>query len=155
MAVTYIMDDKNPSAGNRRWLLYPNGRVYGHGSTNDYAVIWALDDSGSADTAEYMSKPISWPPKGYLPQLMLMENWTFSLYADLVNATVIVSQDGKPLDVNVQPYVAGYGAPTLVFKPNYNKNTLPAKSDFEVQVSLSDGRQFNYVVHTFAYNPVR
>ena len=155
MAVTYIMDDKNPSAGNRRWLLYPNGRVYGHGSTNDYAVIWVLDDSGSADTAEYMSKPISWPPKGYLPQLMLMENWTFSLYADLVNATVIVSQDGKPLDVNVQPYVAGYGAPTLVFKPNYNKNTLPAKSDFEVQVSLSDGRQFNYVVHTFAYNPVR
>lgn len=155
MAVTYIMDDKNPSAGNRRWLLYPNGRVYGHGSTNDYAVIWALDDSGSADTAEYMSKPISWPPKGYLPQLMLMENWTFSLYADLVNATVIVSQDGKPLDVNLQPYVVGYGAPTLVFKPNYNKNTLPAKSDFEVQVSLSDGRQFNYVVHTFAYNPVR
>ena len=155
MAVTYIMDDKNPSAGNRRWILYPNGRVYGHGSTNDYAVIWALDDSGSADTAEYMSKPISWPPKGYLPQLMLMENWTFSLYADLVNATVIVSQDGKPLDVNVQPYVAGYGAPTLVFKPNYNKKTLPAKSDFEVQVSLSDGRQFNYVVHTFAYNPVR
>ena len=74
MAVTYIMDDKNPSAGNRRWLLYPNGRVYGHGSTNDYAVIWALDDSGSADTAEYMSKPISWPPKGYLPQLTLMEN---------------------------------------------------------------------------------
>ena len=155
MAVTYIMDDKNPSAGNRRWLLYPNGRVYGHGSTNDYAVIWALDDSGTTDTAEYMNKPISWPPKGYLPQLMLMENWTFSLYADLVNATVIVSQDGKPLDVNLQPYVAGYGAPTLVFNPNYNKNTLPAKSDFEVQVSLSDGRQFNYVVHTFAYNPVR
>tara|TARA_Y100000385_G_scaffold209278_1_gene217098 strand:+ start:2311 stop:4602 length:2292 start_codon:yes stop_codon:yes gene_type:complete len=155
MAVTYIMDDKNPSAGNRRWLLYPNGRVYGHGSTNDYAVIWALDDSGTTDTAEYMNKPISWPPKGYLPQLMLMENWTFSLYADLVNATVIVSQDGKPLDVNLQPYVAGYGAPTLVFNPNYNKNTLPAKSDFEVQVSLSDGRQFNYVVRTFAYNPVR
>jgi len=155
MAVTYIMDDKNPSAGNRRWLLYPNGRVYGHGSTNDYAVIWALDDSGTTDTAEYMNKPISWPPKGYLPQLMLMENWTFSLYADLANATVVVLQDGKSLEVNVEPYVEGYGAPTLVFKPKYNKNTLPAKSDFNVQISLSDGRQFNYVVHTFAYNPVR
>jgi len=155
MAVTYIMDDKNPSAGNRRWLLYPNGRVYGHGSTNDYAVIWALDDSGTTDTAEYMNKPISWPPKGYLPQLMLMENWTFSLYADFANATVVVLQDGKSLEVNVEPYVEGYGAPTLVFKPKYNKNTLPAKSDFNVQISLSDGRQFNYVVHTFAYNPVR
>lgn len=155
MAVTYIMDDKNPSAGNRRWLLYPNGRVYGHGSTNDYAVIWALDDSGSTDTADYMDKPISWPPNGYLPQLMLMENWTFSLYADLTDATVKVIQDGKPLEVIVEPYVEGYGAPTLVFKPKYNKNTLPVKSDFDVQVNLSDGRQFNYVVHTFAYNPVR
>jgi uncharacterized protein YkwD len=155
MAVTYIMDDKNPSAGNRRWLLYPNGRVYGHGSTNDYAVIWALDDSGTTDTADYMDKPISWPPQGYLPQLMLMENWTFSLYGDLSEATVKVVQDGKPLEVKVEPVVQGYGAPTLVFKPKYNKNSLPAKSDFDVQVSLSDGRQFNYVVHTFAYNPVR
>lgn len=155
MAVTYIMDDKNPSAGNRRWLLYPNGRVYGHGSTNDYTVIWALDDSGTTDSADYMDKPICWPPKGYLPQLMLMENWTFSLYADLTDATVKVTQDGKPLDVKVEPYLEGYGAPTLVFKPTYNKNLLPLKSKFDVQVSLSDGRQFNYVVSTFAYNPVR
>jgi hypothetical protein len=84
-----------------------------------------------------------------------MENWTFSLYGDLSEATVKVVQDGKPLEVKVEPVVQGYGAPTLVFKPKYNKNSLPAKSDFDVQVSLSDGRQFNYVVHTFAYNPVR
>ena len=73
----------------------------------------------------------------------------------MANATVVVLQDGKSLEVNVEPYVEGYGAPTLVFKPKYNKNTLPAKSYFNVQISLSDGRQFNYVVHTFAYNPVR
>jgi len=155
MAVTYIMDDKNPSAGNRRWLLYPNGRVYGHGSTNNYAVIWALDDSGTIDTADFMNNPITWPPKGYLPQIMLMDNWTFSLYGDLSGASIRVSQDGTPIDVKVEPFVSGYGAPTLVFKPQYNKNTLPTKSDFNVNVELSDGRQFNYVVHTFAYNPVR
>lgn len=155
MAVTYIMDDKNPSAGNRRWLLYPNGKVYGHGSTNDIAVIWALDDSGSTDTSMYMDNPVCWPPKGDVPQMMMFSNWTFSIYRDLKDATVSVKQDGKVLDVEVEPFLRGYGAPTLVFKPAYNKAALPDKSDFEVTVTLSDGRKYNYTVRSFFYNPGR
>lgn len=153
MAVTYIMDDQNPSAGNRRWLLYPNGKVYGHGSTNDVAVIWALDDSGSTDTTQYMDKPVSWPPQGDVPQMMLFKNWTFSIYRNLKDAKVEVRQDGKPLTVKVEPYVAGYGAPTLVFQPEFNKVTLPDKSNFDVTVTLSDGRKYNYTVRSFYYNP--
>jgi uncharacterized protein YkwD len=155
LAVTYIMDDKNPTAGNRRWLLYPNGKVYGHGSTNDYAVIWALDDSGSADTAEYMDVPVAWPPKGHVPQLMLFTNWTFSIYRDLTNAKVEVIQDGKVLEVQVEPFLRGYGAPTLVFKPKYDKTALVDRSTFDVTVTLSDGRKYNYSVHSFAYDPMR
>jgi hypothetical protein len=153
LAVTYIMDDKNPTAGNRRWLLYPNGRVYGHGSTDDVAVIWALDDSGSTDTMAYMDNPVCWPPDGYVPQLMLLENWTFSIYRNLKDAQVEVKQDGNPLEVEVEEFVDGYGAPTLVFKPKFNKRALPLKSDFEVLVTLSDGRKYNYTVHSFSYNP--
>jgi uncharacterized protein YkwD len=155
LAVTYIMDDKNPTAGNRRWLLYPNGKVYGHGSTNDYAVIWALDDSGSADTAEYMDVPVAWPPKGHVPQLMLFTNWTFSIYRDLTNAKVEVIQDGKVLEVQVEPFIRGYGAPTLVFKPKYDKTALEERSTFDVTVTLSNGRKYNYSVHSFAYDPLR
>lgn len=155
MAVTYIMDDKSSSAGNRRWLLYPNGRVYGHGSTNNHAVIWALDDSGTTDSTAYMNTPITWPPKGYLPQLMLMENWTFSLDADLTDAYIYVMQDDKLLDVSIEPLVDGYGLPTLVFKPVFDKRSLPKKSNFEVGITLSDGRQFKYNVRTFDYNPLR
>ncbi|MBT8326193.1 MAG: CAP domain-containing protein [Bacteroidia bacterium] len=155
LAVTYIMDDKNPSAGNRRWLLYPNGRVYGHGSTDDVAVIWALDDSGSTDTSQYMDNPVCWPPKGDVPQLMLLTNWTFSLYRDLTDATVEIKQDGKQIDVAVEKYVEGYGAPTLVFKPSIVKTSLPEKSVFDVIVTLSDGRKYSYAVRTFSYNPGR
>jgi len=155
LAVTYIMDDKNPAAGNRRWLLYPNGRVYGHGSTNDMAVIWALDDSGSADTTVYMDSPIVWPPQGHVPQLMLFSNWTFAIYRDLTNAKVEVKQDGKTIPVKVEPFVRGYGAPTLVFKPTYNKASLPEKSVFDVTVTLKDGRKFNYTVKSFSYDPAK
>jgi len=155
MAVTYIMDDKSPSAGNRRWLLYPNGRIYGHGSTNDYAVIWALDDSGSTDTVQYMDVPVCWPPKDDVPQLMLLTNWTFSIYRDLTNAKVDVKQDGKPLEVNVGKFVRGYGAPTLVFQPKYDKTVLPDKSNFDITVTLSSGRKYNYTVRTFFYDPAK
>lgn len=153
LAVTYIMDDKNPSAGNRRWLLYPNGRVYGHGSTNDVAVIWALDDSGSTDTAQYMDNPVCWPPKGDVPQLMLFQNWTFSIYRDLTDAKVEVKQDGKAIDVKVEKFVRGYGAPTLVFTPSIDKNALPDKAKFDVSVTLSNGRKYSYTVRTFYYDP--
>lgn len=153
LAVTYIMDDKNPAAGNRRWLLYPNGRVYGHGSTNDMAVIWALDDSGSTDTAIYMDDPIVWPPKGHVPQLMLFSNWTFAIYRDLTDANVEVKQDGKTIPVTVEPFVRGYGAPTLVFKPTYTKTALPDKSNFDVTVTLKSGRKYNYTVKSFSYDP--
>lgn len=155
MAVTYIMDDKSPSAGNRRWLLYPKGRIYGHGSTDDYAVIWALDDSGTTDTSQYLDMPVCWPPKGDLPQLMLLTNWSFSIYRDLTNAKVEVMQDGKALEVNVEKFVRGYGAPTLVFQPKYDKSLLPDRSNFDVTVTLSNGRKYKYTVRTFFYNPAK
>ena len=155
LAVTYAMDDKNSSAGNRRWLLYPNGKVYGHGSTDNIAVIWALDDSGSEDTARYKENAVTWPPKGYVPQLMLFSNWTFSLYQDLTDAKVEVIQDGTAIEVNVEKFVRGYGAPTLVFTPAVNKTTLPDKSTFDVTVTLSNGSKYSYAINTFSYNPAR
>lgn len=154
IAVTSLMaDQKNPTVGNRRWLLYPNGRIYGHGSTDNVAVIWALDDSGTTDTAEYMEKPICWPPSGYVPQMMLFKHWSFSMYQDLDSATVEVVQDGKPLEVEIQKLVDGYGAPTLVFIPNYNRESLPERSSFEVKVTLSNGSNYSYTVKSFNYDP--
>ena len=154
LAVTSLMaDQQNPTVGNRRWLLYPNGQIYGHGSTENYAVIWALDDSGSTDTAEYMEKAVCWPPNGYVPQMMLFKHWSFSLYQNLDSAQVVVKQDGNEIPVKIEKYVEGYGAPTLVFVPEINMAELPAKSIFEVEVTLSNGSQYSYTVHTFDYDP--
>lgn len=154
IAVTSLMADQtNPTVGNRRWLLYPNGRIYGHGSTPNNAVIWALDDSGSTDTALYTEKAVCWPPQGYVPQMMLFKHWSFSLYQNLDSATIEVTQDGEPIDVEVMDYIEGYGQPTLVFIPKYNRETLPENSDFEVTITLSNGRNYSYTVRTFNYDP--
>ncbi len=154
IAVTSLMaDQKNPTVGNRRWLLYPSGRIYGHGSTDNVAVIWALDDSGTTDTAEYMEKPICWPPAGYVPQMMLFKHWSFSMYQNLDSATVEVVQDGKALDLEIQNLVDGYGAPTLVFTPGIKRESLPERSSFEVSVTLSNGSKYSYTVKSFNYDP--
>lgn len=154
IAVTSLMADQtNPTVGNRRWLLYPNGRVYGHGSTTNHAVIWALDDSGSTDTALYTEKAVCWPPQGYVPQMMLFKHWSFSLYQNLDSATVEVKQDGEAIDVEVMDYIEGYGQPTLVFVPQFSRESLPENSSFEVTITLSNGRKYSYTVHTFNYDP--
>ncbi len=154
IAVTSLMaDQQNPTVGNRRWLLYPNGRIYGHGSTANNAVIWALDDSGSTDSAEYMEKAVCWPPVGYVPQMMLFKHWSFSLYQNLDSATVEVTQDGVKLNVKVEKLVEGYGAPTLVFVPDFNRESLPTNSNFKVVVTLSNGRKYSYTVRSFDYDP--
>ena len=86
---------------------------------------------------------------------MLFSNWTFSIYRDLTGATVEVKQDGKALDVKVEKFLAGYGAPTLVFQPSFVKSALPDKSNFDVTVTLSNGRKYSYTVRTFSYDPAR
>lgn len=154
IAVTSLMADQmNPTVGNRRWLLFPNGRVYGHGSTTNTSVIWALDDSGTTDTALYTEKAVCWPPQGYVPQMMLFKHWSFSLYQDLDSAIVEVKQDGESIDVEIMDYVEGYGQPTLVFVPKFNADALPENSDFEVSITLSNGSKYSYTVHTFNYDP--
>ncbi|MBR9860369.1 hypothetical protein GYB22_06400, partial [bacterium] len=154
LAVTALMaDQENPSVGNRRWLLFPNGKVYGHGSTENYAVIWALDDSGTIDTNVYAEKAVCWPPADYVPQMMLFKHWSFSIMKSLDSATVTVKQDGKEIPVNIEKYFEGYGEPTLVFTPQIDPKALPEKSVFEVTVTLSDGSKYSYTVRSFFYDP--
>lgn len=155
IAVTSFMaDQQNPSVGNRRWMLYPNGEFFGHGSTENFAVIWAVDDSGRTDSATYEKQFVSWPPEGYTPSKMVFNHWSFSLYRDLKGATVTMTDNGKTVPVKMQPLVEGYGMPTLVWTPEINLRELDKPTDYIVTVRLSDGRQYRYSVGVFPFNPV-
>jgi uncharacterized protein YkwD len=155
IAVTSFMaDQNNPSVGNRRWMLYPNGELFGHGSTENYAVIWAVDDSGRTDSATYEKQFVSWPPEGYTPSKMVFNHWSFSLYRDLEGATVTMSQGGQSVPVKMQPLTEGYGMPTLVWTPDINLQEIDKPTDYNVTIRLSDGRKYNYTVGIFPFNPV-
>ncbi len=155
MAITgFVADNNNTSLGNRRWMLYYNSKSFGHGSTDNYCSIWALDDSGSTDTSIYKDQFVAWPPEGYLPKMVVFKNWSFSIYRDLKGANVTMTENGKPVVIKQHPLVEGYGMPTLVWTPEVDLAGNTANRNFEVSIKLTDGRLYKFMVNAFDFDPV-
>lgn len=155
MAVTsFFADNKNPSVGNRRWLLYPNGAALGHGSTANACAIWALDDSGSVDTNKYKEQFVAWPPEGITPRMMFFNFWSFSIKQDLKGAKVTMEMGGSDIPVEQFDLVDGYGMPTLVWKPGIDIKTITEKTALTVVVELANGRRYEYDVMPLDFDPV-
>lgn len=152
IAVTSSMADLS-NTGSRASLLYPYNIRFGHGSTELNAVIFADIDSTKADTSYYTSNPICWPPKGYIPQMMVFSNWTFAIHQNLDGAKVEVKLNGKNIPVKVEKPSYNYGIPYLSFTPQFDQTKLGMESTFEVSVTLSDGSNYSYSVIVFEYDP--
>lgn len=155
LAVTsFFADQQNPSVGNRRWLLYPNGAALGHGSTENACAIWALDDSGSVDTNLYKEQFIAWPPEGNLPKMIVFRYWSFSVKQDLEGATVKMTSGDEDIPLKIQELVDGYGLPTLVWEPQIDLKGLTNDKPVEVVVTLKNGRRYSYNVNIMNFDPV-
>ena len=114
--------DNNYFVGHRRWILNPNRKVFGHGSTDNAMALWALGGENSnfneIETKQFETQYICWPPEHYFPSVLYAARWSFSLRsADFSNATVEMYQEGKKLDVIVLENNPGYGMNTLVWEP--------------------------------------
>jgi len=143
---SFMADNRNPSVGHRRWILYPNGKAFGFGSTEEYAVLWALDDSGNVDSAKFRERFVSWPPEGRIPKMMAFRFWNFSIQADLKGAKVRMLDGENELPLEQQKLVDGYGLPTLVWEPKTNFNDIQKDRTVHVIIELADGRKYEYDV---------
>jgi hypothetical protein len=151
---SFFADNQNPTLGNRRWMLFPNGKFYGFGGTEEYSVLWVLDDSGNIDSSIYETQFISWPPEGYLPKMMVFKYWSFSLDQDLNGATITMTSNGENIPVTVQPVEDGYGLNTIVWEPNTPLNKVKEDKIVEVTVTLKNGRRYSYTVHIMNFDAV-
>lgn len=155
MAVTsFFADNNNPSVGNRRWLLYPNSKALGHGSSTNYCALWALDDSGNVDSNLHKETFVAWPPEGVIPKMMVFDYWSFSINQDLTGAKVTMSESGNPINLEMQPTMKGYGLPTLVWKPIQEVNTLPTDQEVAITIILRNGRKYTYKVYMMNFDAV-
>jgi len=150
----FAADNSNPSVGHRRWVLYPNGKAFGFGSTENYAALWALDDSGNVDSSLYMERFVAWPPEGYIPKMMAFRFWSFSLFGDLQGAKVKMSKDGENIPLKIQDYVDGYGMPTVSWEPEISFDSMSENQTIHVVVELLNGRRYEYDVIVMDFDAV-
>lgn len=135
----YIWDyGANPQVSHRRWLLYPQtqvmatGDVPPQGSFPAANATWIEDANFGGPRPATVQPYVAWPPPGYVPYPVVFPQWSFALSnADLSVASVSMSSNDVPLNVVIQPYVAGYGEDTLVWYPaNLNPSSYQATFPF-------------------------
>ncbi len=154
LAITsFLADQTHPTLGNRRWMLYPFSMIWGHGSTKSKCVLWALDNSRPRDTLYWSANFIAWPYAGYVHKMFLFKKWSFSLYADLNEATVSMTLNKVPIKLKLENAVQGYGLPTLVWTPDFNATALKEGDKIDVTVKLKGNKTYYYTVKIFDYQP--
>ena len=120
----YINDQgsSNYAVGHRRWILWPRLQEIGIGSTSDANAMWVIGNAASppADAPEF----ISWPPEGYLPSRFAFQRWSFSKAgANFNEASVSMeNENGNSVTVVTEDLQAGFGDPTIVWRPSIPNN---------------------------------
>lgn len=154
IAVTSFMDDyKNPSLGNRRWMLYPFSMIWGVGSTTSKCVLWALDDSRIKDTLLYKTSFVAWPYDGYIHKMFLFKKWSFSIDQDLTDAKITMMFNKTSIAYTADKTIEGYGLPTLVWTPNIDISKLKDGDTINVSIKLKNNTTYSYDVKIFEYSP--
>jgi len=152
LAVTSFMADQtHPTVGNRRWMLYPFSMVWGHGSTKTKCVLWALDDSRTRDTLYYSANFIAWPYHGCMHKMFLFKKWSFTLFADMTDAQVIMTLNKLPVKLKLEKAETGYGLPTLVWTPELDLTKIKEGDKIDVTVKLRGNKTYYYTVKIFDY----
>jgi len=77
-AVTaFIQDDGNGNepVGHRRWILRSTATNFSCGSTDISMALYVFGAGGNTKIPSY----IAYPPKGYIPQQLVANRWSFSI----------------------------------------------------------------------------
>ncbi|MFM6983546.1 MAG: CAP domain-containing protein [Chitinophagaceae bacterium] len=148
IAITAAMGQNHATAGNRRWLLYPNAAYMGIGTSKSYTAIKAIDNSAGIDTNKYKQQFVAWPPKDACPKMLVFKKWSFSIDQALEGAVVTMKDgSGAAVELKQEIPVNGYGMNTLVWEPQINTMSLPDNSSFTVSIVLKSKKTYTYVVN--------
>ena len=157
-AITSYMRDQganNGPVGHRRWLLWPRLQEVGIGNTNQANAIWVLGNPGSPpdDAPEY----IAWPPKGYVPDLLVFPRWSFSVAdADFTSARVIMTElSGKNIPLTVETLSNAFGDRTIVWVPENINTNVSEDTAYNVRLEnvILNGVSQDYEYQVILFNP--
>ena len=92
----------NNETGHRRWILYSQAKVMGHGATDMSDALWVVPPVWTKP-AKY-EKFIAWPCQGFMPAHLVFPRWSFAYQdADFTNAKVTMTgPDGGNVALKVE-----------------------------------------------------
>lgn len=137
----YIEDegDYNQAVGHRRWILFPQARSFGTGSTTNANALWVIDAASGSRPA---SDIVAWPPKGYVPWPLMYRRWSVSSNlapdADYANATISVVSGGTRLAVKKLPVHDGYADNTVAFEVTIPSAIRAAEAETAFDVTVGN-----------------
>lgn len=136
-----VEDDggNNESVGHRRWILYPDRKVFGHGSTPNSMALWALGSENSLQSPEireqYDETFVAWPAQYYFPTHLAPYRWSLSRNGATFDDTRIEMYcNNKRVQLEILPLAYGYGSPTIVWTPDLSPFDLSKECTFKVVV---------------------
>ncbi len=152
-----IRDDGlfNTSVGHRRWILLPNRRVFGHGSTDNSMSLWTLstsfiDNQNYSDSlmSAYSIEYVTFPPADYSPMEFNHYRWSFSMTeADFSKAKVEVYYNGKAVNVRIELIKQGYGLNSIVWTSGLTFIQNDKEPKVKVKISNVDhNKNYEYTV---------
>ncbi len=116
-AVTLFINDYgsgNTAVGHRRWLLHSLKTAFSYGTTDNAMAIYVFGAGGNTQIPPF----IAYPPKGYIPQQLVYNRWSFSIPgAEFSTANVTMTGPSGAVSLLVNTVVDGYGDNTIVWEP--------------------------------------
>lgn len=146
----YIRDSGsgNYFVGHRRWILYPKLQEVGTGDSDRSNALWVIGSVGSIP--DNMPDFVAYPTKGYMPQDLVYDRWSFSIpSADFSNTTVTMTDaSGNVINLTTEKLEnGGYGDRTIVWVPEGINVSSAEDITYKVNVSgvkLSSGETKDY-----------
>ena len=146
----YINDSGsgNYFVGHRRWILYPKLQEVGTGDTDRSNALWVIGNVGSIP--DNMPEFVAYPTKGYMPQNLVYDRWSFSIPSADFSGTTVTMTDASGNAVNLtmeQLNNGGFGDRTIVWVPEGINVSSTEDVTYKVSISrvkLSSGETKDY-----------
>ena len=154
-AVTaFIQDDGtgNEPVGHRRWILHSTSTTFSCGSTDVTMALYVFGAAGNTKIPAF----IAYPPKGYIPQQLTGDRWSFGIpSADFSSATVTMTGPSGPVPLTViSNNDVGYGDNTIVWTPQGINTTGNSDVVYTVTVSgVANASQSSYTYNVTVIKP--
>jgi len=144
ITATVLMSDlKSEELFNRQYILAPNAKSLGFGSSENNTVFWMVepkDVMSKEDSAYYQKRFIAWPPAGYCPRMFFFKKWSISAPVNFEGVEVFIESKSigklacktKIDQAPMLPYK------TLVFEPDIAPEFTKVLQDGEViQITIN------------------